>query len=255
MIRLIERIKDFVSNVFGIGPELSFDGWECTYSDDFSEIDENTWSPCEKGKPNWCRFMCGNIPTVHSESGETFVRLECDNDFKNNTFVTNGITTKGKRVFSPGRIEVTARFKPGKTTWPAIWMVNNGNTSIDEYYEIDMCEYLDDRDSVNVTFHCPSSMNKKSRPIYRTSRNFNKDGWNTFVCEWDEDHIMVFVNGKRALTVVNEENQTRFPVNIKDRFFFLILSMQYSRSGSLKPDISELPLWMDVKTVRHWRKS
>lgn len=254
-MNLIENIKEIVSNIFRCGSRLSYDGWECIFEDKFEGINENTWSPCVKGKSNWNRFMTERLPEVHNENGLTFVRLECNNDFENNTFVTEGITSKDKHVFPAGRVEVRARFNPGNSTWPAIWMVNNGNTSQDEYYEIDLCEYFNTRNYVNVTYHCPSSLSGKKKPIRRVSWDFNKDEWNDFVCEFDESVIKVYVNRKLVLTVRNNENQRHFPVNLKDRFFFLILSMQYAYPGTIKPDITELPLWMDVQYVRYWRRS
>lgn len=250
---LLQAIKDLISNIFGKS-ELSFDGWKCDFEEQFKDINGDIWSPCIRAKSNWNKFMTEEVPTTISKGGDTFVRLLCTQDYNNDTYRTEGITTKGKKVFGPGRIEVRARFKSGKTTWPAIWLVNNNNSN-DEYYEIDVCEYFGKRNTLNVTYHFPSSMNKKHSPVYRSTANFSKTDWNVFVCEWDDKTIKVYVNGKKVMTINNDGNQTHYPVNIKDRFLFIILSMQYMAPGMGKPDPSELPLWMDVDYVRHWKRT
>ena len=260
MSNLIETVKEFISNILG-NDRLSFDGWRCDFVDDFSTINKDIWSPCIKAKSNWNKFMSQEYPMLYKDIKDTgngciattFLRLKCVPDYDKNEFITEGLTTKDKKLFNQGRIEVKARFKSGKTTWPAIWLVNKNNSN-DEYYEIDVCEYFGTRNYVNVTYHCPSSMNKKRKPVYKTSSNFNKDDWNTFVCEWDEKAIKVYVNGKKSMTIKNDDNQTHYPVNIKDRFLFIILSMQYAYPGSVKPDVTELPLWMDIDYVKHWVK-
>ena len=251
-MNILKRIKDLITNIFNKS-ELTFDGWKCDFEEQFDGTNDEVWGPCIKAKSNWNKFMTEKFPEVIKKNGETFVRLLCLPDYENNTFTTEGITTKGKKMFGPGRIEVRARFNPGRTTWPAIWLVNNNNSN-DEYYEIDVCEYFGTRNSLNVTYHFPSSMNKKHSPIYRSTTNFSKTDWNDFVCEWDEKAIKVYVNGKRVMIINNDENQTHYPVNVKDRFLFIILSMQYMAPGMGKPDPSELPLWMDVDYVRHWTK-
>lgn len=257
---LLNTIKGFINNLLG-SDELSFEGWECEMFDDFSKIDKDLWVPCIKANSKWNKFMSQEYPTIYKKADgkngsfttTSFLRLGCSADMKNNTFVTEGITTKGKRLFKPGRIEVRARFKSGKTTWPAIWLVNVNNSN-DEYYEIDVSEYFSTRNTLNVTYHYPSSMNGKKNPVYKTTKNFSKTDWNDFVCEWDENAIKVYVNGKKVMTIKNDGNQTHYPVNDKDRSLFLILSMQYMAPGTGKPDPTELPLWMDVDYVKYWKK-
>lgn len=38
-------------------------------------------------------------------------------------YLTGGVYTKGKKLFTGGRVEVCARLQAAKGAWPAIWML------------------------------------------------------------------------------------------------------------------------------------
>lgn len=234
---------DWLKGIIGAGRKLTWDGWTCDYGDCvFTE----GWQPCLKNENvPWGKYMTGEKPTLAFYGNyESCLRLRCDG--KDGNYRTQGIWTKNTRMFGKGRLAVTARFHGGTGTWPAVWLRNiscqdPANWKKD-YYEIDMVEYYGRKVYSEQTFHTEDSMLGKCKP-HRGYSLIKRGEWNTFVAEWDDKHVTVWVNGKVALDVSGKG----FPTD-----YYLILSMQYGFGGKTKD--SELPLWMDIKSVQHFVK-
>ena len=244
---MIQKLLQTINSIIHKKADMKWDDWRLDFNYDWNlapqPFDEKIWSPCPKGQSKWNKYMTGIFPQIYASNEGA--RLYCFN-FRG-AVETYGVWTRGKMMFSEGRLEIKARFNSGHSTWPAIWMRNAG----EDYYEVDICEYFETKDVVNVTFHNPSSMEGKTKPIYKSTPNFSKTDWNTFVCEWDSKAIKVYINEKLVMEVKNKGSKKLFPTESKDRFFYLILSMQY---GHGTERLEELPLWMDIQYVRHYVK-
>lgn len=59
------------------------------------------------------------------QDGNLILRGIANHTQKNDTapYLTGGVYTKGKKLFTGGRVEVCARLQAAKGAWPAIWML------------------------------------------------------------------------------------------------------------------------------------
>ena len=201
------------------------------------------WDVCSKGLSPW-NSHAGLNPMFQDD----YMRLECIRD--GDSFRTSAVKTK--EVFGDGKFECEARFKSGKSTWPAIWMIHpkGGDNNYATYFEIDLSEYYETRDTTETGYHCPQSMRGGGKYVKSVSTPIKKDDWNKFECEWDDKAINVRINGNIVLSISNDGDPNHFPVDESARTFQIILSMQYTNRWLSEPDLSELPLWMDVRNVR-----
>ena len=225
---------------------LNWDNWKCDYTrSDFLMFKNLEKSPRNKNV-GWGKYMDGITPEVTSDGKDTFIRFNCYN--KNGKINTQGLWTgKPLYLFESGRMKFIARFNGGKYSWPAIWLRNiscqDPEHWKDNYYEIDVVEHFNNKLYFNQTFHTEDSMYKQEEP-FRGYSLVKKNKWNEFVVEWDSKHVKIWVNGYLILDIKSDKE--KFP----DKYY-LILSMQYGYGGE---KLSELPLWMDIKSCEHFVK-
>ena len=205
------------------------------------------------------------------ENGEKFYRFEVTSDIENVLneetgeyeeqikFTTAGIISKA--IWGDGKIEVIARSKGGKSSWPALWMsTQSGGENYSSYYEIDLSEYYETRDMTDTTYHYPKSMRNEAQPK-RAKTLINKiedniTDWNKYTVLWNKNLIQVYINDELVLEQKNDGDATVFPVDNTNRLFRFIISMQYGGSRWLSnPDPTELPIYMDVKSFKYWQNS
>lgn len=179
-----------------------------------------------------------------------------------------------------GKFECEARFKMAPTAWPAIWMSHPYGAANDNetYYEVDICEYWhvcsqEDDYYCNTTYHYPESQRDGGKTKHRNKvklkvlpnepheengRLFTETDWNKFSCTWDENSIKVFVNDTKVMEIENDGDKNHFPIDSTIRTFNIVLSMQYDstslgRYGCVL-STDDLPLYMDVKNVKVYKK-
>jgi len=208
-------------------------------------LDDGAWQVVTTRYSSWCA-NAGRIPVAFI----TFTRLDCVRD--GNEYRCAAIKTR--EAYGDGKLEVEARFKGGKGTWPAIWM-NHPDGSRDNfatYYEVDLSEYYETRDNTDTSYHFPASMRKEEN-FRHTATPVIKDGWNKFECSWDDEAIVVRINGKVVMRIDNDGDRDHYPTRAEDRTFQVILSMQAGNDYLQEVELDELPLWMDVRNFKLYK--
>lgn len=219
----------------------------------YQEITDIKWTTCPAGPSSWNQHA-GLEPQQVIIGREKAIRLNLlKSDENPDGWQTAAIKTV--EAFPDGKFECYARFKSGKGTWPAIWMSHPGGAADNykAYYEIDLSEYYENRDNTETTFHFPASMRKEAKFINKKTK-INPEEWTKFVCTWDEKSICVYINDSLVFEVVNNGNSDYFPVNAEDRTFQIILSMQAGSHWLQPVDLSQLPLYMDIKKLKIYKK-
>ena len=241
-------------------PATGMPGWKLIWNDEFNgkSIDSGKWSPCERGKSDWNDTMTRD-PRCFKIGGGTLrlIGLANDDPAKDpSTFLTGGVTSKGKFSFTHGRVLVRARFKSARGAWPAIWMLgekggwpHNG--------EIDLMEHLNYDDKVYQTIHShyANHIDKSQKnPPKGTTAPISRDDFNTYGADWDAEKIVFTVNGKATLTYprVPDKGTDQWPF---DQPFYLILSMQIGGGWVGKPDPKDYPAHMEIDWVRVYQKA
>lgn len=246
---LLRTIRDFLSRLFC---KRKGDDYELVWEDSGSLSDER-WNVCLKGPSSWNR-QAGLQPKKMIVGRQPIVRLECVKADNEDGWQTAAVITK--EAYPDGKLECVAKFNSGKSTWPAIWMShpNGAKNNYETYFEIDLSEYYEKRDVTESTYHYPQSMRGEAKSK-NVRTKIKKDEWNKFTCIWNDESIKVLINDVLAFELKNNGDPTYYPVDENLRTFNIILSMQYANRWLSEPDLSELPLWMDIKSIKYWRKA
>lgn len=234
--------------------------WKLVWEDEFDEdqLDAEKWTRCQRGRPAWRDTMSDDPRLLKIEDGILHLR-GIANDLEDDPapFLTAGVSSKNKYSFQYGKVQIRARFKSAQGAWPALWMLGTEKGWRGKG-EIDLMEHLNFDDFVYQTVHSEYTLriDKTNTPKRYTKSKIQKDEWNTYGCEWDENQIVFTVNDEPTLTYPRMpskgEKQWSF-----DQPFYFILSMQIggswvNGSGPTNPD--HYPAGMEIDWIRVYQQ-
>lgn len=174
--------------------------------------------------------------------------------FEGKDYTSARLVTKNKGDWKYGRFEIRAKLPKGRGVWPAIWML-----STDWKYggwpasgEIDIMEnvgYLPD--SVFGTVHTKAYNHViGTQKGTKTSRKDLAEAFHTYILEWDENVIKIFLDDEHYFTFNNEKKTfNEWPF---DQPFHLLLNIAVGGNwgGKMGVDDSIWPQTMEVDYVR-----
>ena len=210
--------------------DSSLPGWKLVWSDEFegSELNENNWTRCTRGKPDWKNTMSPDPDLLRMEDGILHLRGIVNKDTLSDPapFLTAGVTSQGKFNYKFGKVQIRARFKSAHGAWPALWMMGE-ELGWPACGEIDLMEHLNFEHKVYQTVHSEYTVNNpgQTQPQKSSTASISRDEWNTYGCEWNADSITFTVNGKNTHVYprLAEKGEKQWPFN---QPFYFILSMQ-----------------------------
>lgn len=109
-------------------------------------------------------------------------------------FVSGRIDSKGKFDFTHGRAEARIKMPDAVGVWPAFWLLGNGKWP--DTGEIDIMEYVGEKDWIGVALHGPGYSGET--PL--VNKFFFPEGvdatqWHTYAVEWKKDELLFEVDG------------------------------------------------------------
>lgn len=236
-------------------------GYNLAWQDEFngSEIDESSYNfELGDGCPNICGWG-NNEMQVYSDqlehasvqNGTLIIRATEDAD---GNFESARITTKDKRFFQYGRIDVRAKITRGQGMWPAIWMLGQ---SIDDVGwpasgEIDIMENIGHE---AATAHGTAHWGPQGRgysTFSGSSITLDEDlaeRFHVFSIVWEEDMIEWYVDETKffTLTAASTGNEA---YRFNDDFFF-IFNVAVGGNFPGPPDsTTEFPQQMEIDYIR-----
>ncbi|WP_252258662.1 glycoside hydrolase family 16 protein [Erythrobacter aurantius] len=158
---------------------------------------------------------------------------------RNADFISGRINTRGKADFIHGRVEARIRMPDAEGVWPAFWMLGNGRWP--DTGEIDIMEYVGEKDWTGVALHGPGYSGET--PI--VNKFFFDEGtdatdWHVYAIEWTKDSILFEVDGRltyRATRpMIERYGEWRF-----DTPKFLILNFALGGAYPYKTNMIEQP--------------
>lgn len=118
-------------------------------------------------------------------------------------FVSGRINTQGKFDFTYGRAVARIRMPAATGVWPAFWLLGNGKWP--ETGEIDIMEYVGERDWVGVAMHGTGYSGET--PL--VNKFFFEPGtdvteWHEYEADWSPERIVFKVDGRPIYRVTRE---------------------------------------------------
>ena len=115
-------------------------------------------------------------------------------------FLSGRVESKGKADFTYGRAEARIKMPDAVGVWPAFWML--GNDQWPGTGEIDIMEYVGEKDWIGVALHGPGYSGET--PL--VNKYFFADGedvtdWHVYAVEWTEDQLVFQVDGRTIYRV------------------------------------------------------
>ncbi|MFT3949871.1 MAG: glycoside hydrolase family 16 protein [Agriterribacter sp.] len=234
--------------------------WKLAWSDEFDynglpdstkwgyDIGGNGWGNNEKQYYTEKRLQNASV-----KNGMLNITAIKEN-FKGASYTSARLVSKNKGDWKYGRFEVSAKMPKGKGLWPAIWMLPTdwkyGDWPVSG--EIDIMEHVGYLpDSVFGTVHTGAFNHtigtQKGKNIFR---NDLSDAFHTYVLEWDETSISIFIDDEKYFYYENPNKSFReWPF---DQRFHLLLNMAVGGNwgGKLGIDDTVFPQAMQVDYVR-----
>ena len=102
--------------------------WKLVWQEEFDNkagFDTTSWSKIPRGTADWNNYMSDFDSCYAVRDGNMVLRGIVNYTQKNDTapYLTGGIYTKGKKLFTGGRVEIKAKLQGARGAWPAIWML------------------------------------------------------------------------------------------------------------------------------------
>lgn len=138
------------------------------------------------------------------------------------------ITTQGKMLAAPGRVEARIKLPAGQGLWPAFWMLGGDfpATGWPACGELDIMENKGSEPTISSSaIHGPGySGNTPFAHRQQLAAGSLTDDFHTFAVEWNSQHVTFFVD-QGVHFVVTRESVEQYGKSILGQPFFLILNL------------------------------
>ncbi len=115
-------------------------------------------------------------------------------------FISGRVNSQGKAEFTYGRIEARIRMPDAVGVWPAFWMLGNGEWP--GTGEIDIMEYVGERDWTGVALHGPGYSGETplvNKFVFAPETDVTD--WHVYAVEWTKDAVLFEVDGRLTYRV------------------------------------------------------
>lgn len=195
-----------------------------TWSDEFSNgpLNTATWN-YELGATGWgnneLQNYTNSTENVHIENG--YLHISALNP-SGNTYTSGRITTKDKKAFTYGRMEIRAKLPEGKGIWPALWMLGSNFSSMGwpGCGEIDIMELLGDSPSVSHgALHWESGGHASRTNHFTLEGDKFSSTFHKFSLKWTPNKLIWLVDN-RVFFILNRSEISGFPFDLPQFFIF-----------------------------------
>jgi len=246
----------------GYNAPESYSGYTMVWHDEFSEqqLNEDDWN-YEIGGGGWGNNELENY-TARSQnsflsSGNLIIEARKE-DYEGNNYTSARITTKDKKEFTYGRIDIRAKLPVDKGMWPALWMLGNDISSVGwpKCGEIDIMELVGQNPRQVVgSLHWQKA--DGSEGTYNNAHNLSSgnfsDQFHVFSLIWSHDSLKVEVDDI-PYTKASRQDLSDGPYPFDNSFFF-IFNVAVGGNWPGSPDnTTSFPQRMFVDYVRVFQK-
>lgn len=234
--------------------------WELAWVENFNgnKLDTTVWGFRERSRDGGGKYMTSNPACYSIKNGELTIKGIFNNIDESDTasYLNGGITTRFKKSFAPGRIEVKAKFNSISGGHPAIWLMpfskENGWPADGE---IDIMEQGGLNDYITQTVHTSyTKANVKAPPTRYVKKAINFKDYNIYGVDILSDRIDFFVNHELTLSYPRIDtlaSKGQFPF-IRD--WYIILNVSIGVKGTGRVCNNSLPIEMTVDWIKYYTK-
>lgn len=252
--------SDFQTRVQGVIRLMqSNTEWKLIFEDQFNtngNFDNSKWSFSTRGNAAWARFLTSAPEYAYQEGGSLVLKMDNREIAEDDVpYHSGGIQTKGKFSFLSGKVEVRAKFKSGRGSWPAIWMMpeNSVYGGWPNSGEIDIMEHVNNEVKVHQTIHNAAVTNSNGGSTATHSAPYKADDFNIYGIEWSPEAIKFYINNKHQYTYTKPTgaDSKAWPF---DQPFYLILNQSGGAGWPGPITDADLPFSMQVDWVKVYQE-
>ena len=213
--------------------------WSLVWADEFNgaTLDATAWTAdIGTGCPSLCGWGNAELEYYRSQnvtlSGGNLVITARAESYSGSSFTSGKITTRGKKSFLYGRMEMRAKLPVGDGMWPAFWMMPQDNVygGWAASGEIDIMEASNAATSIAGTIHFggTSPNNTSSGGSYSMGGGSFGAAYHTYAVEWEPDAMRWYVDDVLFSTKTSAQwYSNTVPGNARapfDQPFYIILN-------------------------------
>jgi beta-glucanase (GH16 family) len=143
-------------------------------------------------------------------------------------YTSGRITTRGKMLAAPGRVEARIKLPAGQGLWPAFWMLGRTSPAVrwPDCGELDIMENKGSQPSTTSSaVHGPGySGQTPFAHANNLASGALSDDFHTFAVEWSSLAVQFFVDGNVHYKITREAIE-RYGKSILDQPFFVMLNL------------------------------
>lgn len=143
-------------------------------------------------------------------------------------YTSGKITTRGKMLAQPGRVEARIKLPAGQGLWPAFWMLGytSPTTPWPDCGEIDIMENKGSQAATTSSaLHGPGySGQTPLAHAHNLASGALSDDFHTFAVEWDSLFVRFFVDGALHYEIARDAVE-RYGKSVLDQPYFVILNL------------------------------
>ena len=216
-------------------------------------LDSTVWN-YELG--NGCPNICGwgnNESQIYTKNNHKVEdgMLTITAAYDGTQYTSTRITTKDKKEFQYGKMEVRAKLPQGKGLWPAFWMLGSNISQVGwpKSGEIDILEYIGkEPEQVFTSLHTQDSHGNTIN-TKKTKIEGIEEGFHLYAIDWNKDQIAFYVDNHLVYTFKPEvKNENTWPYN--QPFYFLINMAIGGNFGGPDIDNSVFPQEFSIDYIK-----
>jgi beta-glucanase (GH16 family) len=255
---------------YGIDEAMPVHTANLLWSDEFDgrSLDKSKWSfDTSRNKVGWYNgelqyYSADRAQNLRLHDGRLIIELRKDPpllrklpDWGGQKYSSAKIVTRDKVAFNTGFVEVSAKLPCARGTWPAIWMMPQGDAPWPDGGEIDILEQVGSQPNVaHATLH--TALFNHTRGNGRgaeTAVPTACSAFHRYQLAWTVDEITMGVDDHAYMRVRNDQPGGRgaWPF---DAPFYLILNLAMGGDWAAAKGIDDaaLPQRLEVDYVRVW---
>jgi len=253
----------YLLDTSGYSTPLTLNGYNLTWHDEFNQsiIDTASWQfEIGNGPGGWgnneLEYYTDSPANAFTAKGKLVIEARKE-EKEGYAFTSARITTKGKRTFTYGRVDIRAKLPAGKGIWPALWMLGQNVDTVGwpACGEIDIMELLGHApNKVYGTLHWGAEwpVHESKGRSYSFNASFSEQ-FHVFSLIWEKDAYKILVDDVLYLSATGAETAPYNNPFTKPYFFIFNVAVGGGWPGN--PDSTTVfPQRMIVDYIRVFQK-